>query len=71
MNEATVTGPFADLSSHRRVRLGTYWARNANSLREENAFPLVGEHLGMVGLTGLELGNRLRGQRWTVGDYPG
>lgn len=28
------SGPLADLSSHRGLRLGTYWARNAKGLRE-------------------------------------
>ena len=78
VNRGVWPGPFpsgsirsADLNSHRGVRLGTYWARNAKGLREETAFPLVGVHMGVVGLTGLELANRLRRQWGTVGDYPG
>ena len=37
----------------------------------ENAFPLVGKRFVMVGLTGLELANRLRRQWGTVDDYLG
>ena len=47
-----------------------YWARNPLNVLPEDAFPLVGRRLVMVGLTGLELVNRLRRRRWTVGDCP-
>ena len=49
-----------------------HWARIGHGMGPSvfpgNAFPLVGRHLEMVGLTGLELVNRLRGQRRTGGD---
>jgi hypothetical protein len=71
---ATNGGPEVMLRSVRPTLAHTKgwdWARNAKGPSEETVFPLVGVHLGVVGLTGLELVNRLRRQRWTVGDYPG
>jgi hypothetical protein len=51
--------------------LGTYCAQDTARCLCQTAFPLVGKHLEIVGLTGLELANRLRRQGRTVGDYPG
>jgi len=51
--------------------LGTYWAQDAGRRLCKTAFPLMGKRFVLVGLTGLELANRLRRQERTACDYLG